>query len=211
MHKLAEVITAPNPDLIYRALISHWKSPCMVVPHSQEPHTVLTGEVGGVRAKDIEQRMMLLDGLTYLPDDILVKVDRAAMSESLETRVPLLDHRVVEFAWRVPLKMKIRNGTGKWLLRKLLAKHVPQELFERPKMGFAIPLDSWLRGPLRDWAEDLLSKKRLNEEGMFDASVIRRTWARHLEGKPGVAHQLWDILVYQSWAQANCGPASNLL
>ena len=211
MHKLAEVITAPNPDLIYRALISHWKSPCSVVPHSQEPHTVLTGEIGGVRAKDIEQRMMLLDGLTYLPDDILVKVDRAAMSESLETRVPLLDHRVVEFAWRVPLKMKIKNGTGKWLLQKLLAKHVPQELFERPKMGFAIPLDSWLRGPLRDWAEDLLSEKRLNEEGMFDASIIRRTWARHLEGKPGVAHQLWDILVYQSWSQANCGSASNSL
>ena len=211
MHKLAEVITAPNPDLIYRALISHWKSPCSVIPHSQEPHTVLTGEIGGVRTKDIEQRMMLLDGLTYLPDDILVKVDRAAMSESLETRVPLLDHRVVEFAWRVPLKMKIKNGTGKWLLRKLLAKHVPQELFERPKMGFAIPLDSWLRGPLRDWAEDLLSEKRLNEEGMFDASIIRRTWARHLEGKPGGAHQLWDILVYQSWSQVNCGPASNSL
>ena len=211
MHKLARVITATNPDLIYRALISHWKSPCRVVPHSQEPDTVLTGEIGGVCAEDIEQRMMLLDGLTYLPDDILVKVDRAAMSESLETRVPLLDHRIVEFAWRVPLKMKIKNGTGKWLLRKLLAKHVPQELFERPKMGFAIPLDSWLRGPLRDWAEDLLSEKRLNEEGVFDASIIRRTWARHLEGKPGVAHQLWDILVYQSWSQANCGPASNSL
>jgi asparagine synthase (glutamine-hydrolysing) len=209
MHKLAEVIMAPNPDLIYRSLISHWKSPCEVVSQSQEPNTILTGEIGGVCIKDIEQRMMLLDGLTYLPDDILVKMDRTAMGESLETRVPLLDHRVVEFAWRLPLKMKIRDGTGKWLLRKLLAKHVPQELFERPKMGFAIPLDGWLRGPLRDWAEDLLSEKRLNEEGIFDTRIIRSTWAGHLEGKPGVAYQLWDILVYQSWSQANCGPTSN--
>ena len=209
MHKLAEVIMASNPDLIYRSLISHWKSPGEVVSHSQEPKTILTGEIGGVSINDIEQRMMLLDGLTYLPDDILVKVDRAAMGESLETRVPLLDHRVVEFAWRLPLKMKIRDRTGKWLLRKLLTKHVPQELFERPKMGFAIPLDGWLRGPLRDWAEDLLSEKRLNEEGIFDTQIIRSTWAGHLEGKSGVAYQLWDVLVYQSWAQANCGPASN--
>jgi len=210
MHKLAEVIRAPNPDLIYRSLISHWKLPCEVVLHSKEPDTILTGEIGGVCLKDIEQRMMLLDGLTYLPDDILMKVDRAAMGESLETRVPLLDHRVVEFAWRVPAVMKFRDGAGKWLLKKLLAKHVPQELFERPKMGFAIPLDGWLRGPLRDWAEDLLSERRLNEEGIFDTRIIRSTWARHLEGKSGVAHQLWDILVYQSWSQANCGPASSL-
>src|SRR5699024_4102094 len=118
------------------------------------------------------EKMMFVDMKTYLPDDILVKVDRAAMANSLETRVPFLDHRVVEFAWSLPMDMKIKNGQGKWILRELLYKHVPKSLIERPKMGFGIPLDDWLRGPLREWAFDLLSRENLSRHGFFNVKAI---------------------------------------
>ena len=156
LHKLAEILSVRSPEEIYWELVSHWKKPEAVVIGGIESPTVLTDASRWADLPDFESRMMYLDQVSYLPDDILVKVDRAAMGVSLETRVPLLDHRVVEFAWRLPLSMKIRAGQGKWILRQVLYKYVPRELIERPKMGFGVPIDQWLRGPLREWAESLL-------------------------------------------------------
>ncbi|HWR73722.1 MAG TPA: asparagine synthase (glutamine-hydrolyzing), partial [Nitrospirota bacterium] len=151
VHKLAEILAVESPDALYRGLVSHWKDPYNVVLGAREPATLLSCPSSRPELSDLTLRMMYMDTLTYLPDDILVKVDRAAMGVSLETRVPFLDHRVVEFAWRIPLSMKIRNGQGKWLLRQVLYKYVPCELVDRPKTGFGVPIHSWLRGPLGEW------------------------------------------------------------
>ena len=147
--------------------------------------------------------MMALDGLTYLPDDILVKVDRAAMAVSLETRAPFLDRGVIEFAWSLPMHMKIRDGQGKWLLRRLLDRHVPRALVERPKMGFGIPLDAWLRGPLRDWAESLLAEDRLRREGYLNPEPVRAAWRAHLAGQASYGYRLWSVLMFQAWLEDN--------
>jgi asparagine synthase (glutamine-hydrolysing) len=149
--------------------------------------------------------MMVLDQETYLPDDILTKVDRASMAVSLEVRAPLLDYRLAEFAARIPLKYKLRNGQGKYLLRKVLEQYVPRTLFERPKMGFEIPIAEWLRGPLREWAEDLLSEERLRKEGYFYPGPIREKWAQHASAKRNWQFHLWDILMFQAWLDEQGG------
>lgn len=198
-HKLAEILAASSREVIYHNLASHWKSPGDIVVGGYEPPTILTNGNCLDMPAEFEHQMMYLDAKSYLPDDILVKVDRAAMGVSLETRVPFLDHRVVEFAWRLPLGMKIRNGQGKWILRQVLYKYVPKKLIERPKAGFSVPLDSWLRGPLREWAEALLAEDRIKREGFFNHEPIRLKWTDHLSGQCNWQYHLWDVLMFQSW------------
>jgi len=149
------------------------------------------------------EQMMAYDLVTYLPTDILTKVDRAAMATSLETRVPFLDKSVIEFSASLPFEYKIRDGVTKWVLREVLYKHVPKSLIERPKMGFGVPLAEWLRGPLRDWAENLLAEQRLKEDGFFNVSLVRNKWNEHISGKRNWHHQLWNVLVFQAWLNAN--------
>ncbi|QNK01063.1 asparagine synthase (glutamine-hydrolyzing) [Dyella telluris] len=204
-HKLSEVLTLSSGQDYLLNLASCWKDPASIVVGAREPATVLTDPAAWPRIDDLAQWMMAMDALSYLPDDILVKVDRSAMANSLETRVPMLDHRVVEFALRMPLDLKIRDGQGKWILRQVLHRYVPKELIERPKMGFALPVDQWLRGPLREWAEALLSEKRLREEGFFDPAPIRRTWKEHLSGRRNWQRQLWTVLMFQGWLEENQG------
>lgn len=199
VHKLAAVLATQGPEAIYHRLVSHWDAPQTLVLGASEPSTVLTDAARWPPVRDFRERMMALDTLSYLPDDILVKVDRAAMGVSLETRVPLLDHRVVEFAWRLPLSMKIRAVQGKWLLRQVLYRYVPQTMIERPKMSFGVPIDHWLRGPLRDWAEDLLDEQRLREAGYLDPAPVRRLWAEHLSGARNWQYHLWDVLMWEAW------------
>ena len=186
---------------LYYSLVSEIDYPEQIVLRSLEPKTWLTNSGMKVSANDVKQEMMFLDTMTYLPDDILVKVDRAAMANSLETRVPLLDHRVVELASQLPMNMKIRNGETKWLLRQVLYQYVPKELIERPKAGFGIPLAQWLRGPLKDWAESLLDEKRLVQEGYFNVHFIRNLWDAHLSGKRNHQSLLWSVLMFQAWLE----------
>ncbi|HJW05320.1 MAG TPA: asparagine synthase (glutamine-hydrolyzing) [Rhodanobacter sp.] len=206
--KLADVLTLSSGPAFFRRLASQWQEPARVVPGAQEPSTLLTAAEASAPTDSLAQWMMAMDAQTYLPDDILVKVDRAAMANSLETRVPMLDHRVVELAWRVPQSQKIRDGQGKWLLRQVLYRHVPRELVERPKMGFAIPLDRWLRGPLRDWAEALLDERRLQQEGYFQPAPIRQKWSEHQAGRRNWQHQLWTVLMFQAWLERTRSGAS---
>jgi asparagine synthase (glutamine-hydrolysing) len=202
VHKLAGVISLASLDDVYMRLISQWPAPGVVVPGAREPETPLN--TAGEALREFSQplaRMTYLDLVTYLPDDILVKVDRAAMAVSLETRVPLLDHRVVEFAWRIPPGLKLRGGRGKHLLRAVLERYVPRALFERPKMGFGVPIDHWLRGPLRDWAEHLLDPGKLKAQGYFAVEPIRQAWAEHLGGQRSNQYPLWVILMFQAWLE----------
>ncbi|MEL7594496.1 asparagine synthase (glutamine-hydrolyzing) [Aeromonas veronii] len=201
LHKAAAVLTCRDAEELYLGLVSHWQKPEEIVLGSKEPKTVLTDPERKAKFSDPILQMMAQDTLSYLPDDILVKVDRAAMAVSLETRVPFLDHEVLEHAWRLPKELKLNEGQSKWCLRQILYRYVPKDLIERPKMGFAIPLDSWLRGPLQGWAEDLLDEKRLLEEGFFNSNLVRKMWQEHLSGKRNWQYQLWDILMFQVWYQ----------
>lgn len=199
--KLGDILKQRTAIEYYQNLISHWKNPDQLVLGATEPSTIFHQLDGLPNLSDFREQMMYLDSMTYLPDDILTKVDRASMAVSLETRVPLLDHRVVEFAWKVPMSMKYRDGKGKWLLREVLYKYVPKKLMERPKMGFGVPIDHWLQGPLRDWAETLLDEKRLREEGFFDPAPIRKMWQEHMSGKRRWHYYLWDVLMFQAWLE----------
>jgi asparagine synthase (glutamine-hydrolysing) len=200
LHKFARILDFSSPENMYRELVSHWE-PMSIMPGVTEPPSELAGHKHWETLPDFTQHMMFLDQVSYLPDDGLIKMDRASMAASLEARAPLLDYRVAEFAWRLPLDMKIRDGSGKWLLRQVLHKYVPGELVNRPKMGFAVPIDSWLRGSLRDWAENYLDARRLSEEGFFDPVPIRNKWNEHIAGKRNWADQLWVILMFQVWLE----------
>lgn len=203
LHKGARILPNSSSDALYRQLVSHWDNPGLVVRGGHEPSTYLFGNSPSMEGLDDVQRMMVLDMLSYLPDDILTKVDRAAMSVSLESRIPFLDHRVVEFAWSLPQSLKVREGHNKWILRQVLYRHVPKALIERPKMGFGVPIDSWLRGPLREWAEDLLDESRLRQDGFFNPVPIRQKWQEHLAGQRNWQYHLWDVLMFQAWAACN--------
>lgn len=198
LHKLAGILNGQLSGY-YRYLVSHWSEPDRLVQGGHEYRGLLWDAAVRDRIPDPIERMQYLDTLTYMPDDILTKVDRTSMAVSLEARVPLIDHRVVEFAWTLPPSLKVRDGSGKWLLREVLARHVPKKIFDRPKMGFGVPIDSWLRGPLRDWAETLLSEKRLAEEGYFDPAMVREKWTQHLGGRVNHQYLLWDVLMFQAW------------
>jgi asparagine synthase (glutamine-hydrolysing) len=203
----AEVLAARDQTELYRLLVSHWTEPESLVIGATEPGTILTRPEMRPRTDSFIHEMMALDLMTYLPDDILVKVDRAAMANSLESRIPMLDHGVVELAWRLPLDYKLRDGITKWPLRQVLYRYVPRALVERPKMGFGVPIDSWLRGPLREWAEDLLSESRLRSEGYFEPAPIRQKWADHLSGRRNWHYHLWDVLMFQAWLAEQSSPA----
>jgi asparagine synthase (glutamine-hydrolysing) len=215
LHKIAQVLRSDSRKTAYKALASQWQDPYGLLAEQgvdgssvrAEP-VEASGRKQGLEPQptnpfnpehDYAAWMMCADTLGYLPDDILVKVDRAAMGVSLESRVPLLDHRVVELAWSLPQHLKIRQGQGKWLLRQVLDRHVPRRLIDRPKTGFAVPVGDWLRGPLREWAESLLDERGLALDGHLDPKVVRQTWERQLAGQGRSEHQIWSVLMFQAW------------
>lgn len=197
IYKLAAILKLDDEAAMYRHLVSHWDTAALMPGAAKANGSTWDHALGG----GFTERMQLADIQTYLPDDILTKVDRASMAVALEARVPLLDHRVVEFSWRLPRSAKLRNGTTKWLLREVLYRHVPRELIDRPKMGFGIPIGEWLRGPLRDWAEALLSEQRLREAGLLDVQEVRQCWRDHLSGRHNRQYQLWNVLMLEAWRE----------
>jgi asparagine synthase (glutamine-hydrolysing) len=200
LQKLAGLMGAEGPEQMYEALVSQWREEVAV---GGRPHADLVHRRGEwARLPDFERQMMYLDAMTYLPDDVLAKVDRASMAVGLEAREPLLDHRVAAFAWSLPLEFKLRDGVGKRVLREVLYRHVPKALIERPKMGFAVPIDAWLRGPLKDWAWALLDPARLRREGYLRPGPVERLWREHQSGRRNWHHQLWAVLMFQSWREA---------
>ena len=201
IYKLSRVLGAGDGDALYGRLISLWKEPCRVVVEAREPALPYADGLLRQGMPNFIERMMFRDLVGYLPEDILVKVDRASMAVSLEARAPLLDTRVVEWAWRIPLSLKVRGGQGKWLLRRLLYRYVPPELVDRPKSGFGVPIGAWLRGPLRGWAEDLLAESRLRGEGFFRPGPIREAWRAHLSGRSNDEYRLWAVLMFQAWLE----------
>jgi asparagine synthase (glutamine-hydrolysing) len=180
--------------------MSHWQEPTELVLGSREPPTLFDCDLPA-SLQNPRLKAMALDTVAYLPDDILTKVDRASMANSLETRIPLLDHRIVELSWRIPAKMKFEGDDTKRILRSILNRHVPAPLTDRSKMGFGIPLGSWLRGPLQEWGNALVSGSRVQHEGYLNQSLVSHAWNSHLEGKQGWHYQLWDVLVFQAWLE----------
>jgi len=202
LYKLAEILRVRRPEMLYQMIVSHWKNPSELVIGASEPSTVFTNEMKWAQVKDVFHSMMFLDTVTYLPDDILVKLDRASMGVSLESRVPLLDPDLVQFAWKLPLSKKVRSGEGKWILKQILYKYVPRELIERPKMGFGVPIGDWLRGPLKDWAAALLDEKRLKRENFLNPQLVKEKWDEHLSEKQNWQGYLWDVLMFQAWLES---------
>ncbi|AEC21756.1 asparagine synthetase [Pusillimonas sp. T7-7] len=201
LHKLSTLLASNDQRDFYRQLSSHWSDPGLLVRNASEASTPLTTPGALPHTDSFEHEMMAASTVMYMPDDILVKVDRAAMAYSLEVRVPMLDHRVVELAWRMPLDWKIQAGEGKWPLRQLLYRHVPQSMMDRPKKGFSLPLADWLRGPLREWAQALLDPARLTREGYLNAAPIQQAWRQHLSGRRDHSQRLWCVLTFQAWLQ----------
>jgi asparagine synthase (glutamine-hydrolysing) len=206
LYKFANVMRAQGADDSYRSIITHWE-PAELMPNTVEPNALWSAKSVNDDFPDLVERMQFLDLVGYLPDDILTKLDRASMAIALEARVPLLDHRLVEFAWALPRRAKLRQGTSKWLLRQVLNRYVPAALIDRPKMGFAIPLAEWLRGPLRDWAETLLDERRLRETGLVNTGRVRALWTEHIDGRRNHQHLLWDILMLEAWRERWEAPA----
>ncbi len=198
LHRAADLLRDRAPDALYRQLMSQWSQPQDLMPATTEGATLHSDPAAVHLIPDFRERMRYVDTLTYLPDDVLTKVDRASMAVSLEARVPLLDHRVVAFAWRLPHGQLVRGGNTKWLLRQVLARYVPPALFERPKMGFGVPIGAWLRGPLREWAEDLLAEENLRDNGI-EPSLVRTMWNDHLAGHRNAPYPLWTVLMLQDW------------
>ncbi|MBU0800526.1 MAG: asparagine synthase (glutamine-hydrolyzing) [Alphaproteobacteria bacterium] len=199
MHKAAELLQQRSAQDVYGHLLGNWQEPEQLVIGGAEPMIPLTSPEWQARGLSFTESLMYSDLISYLPNDILVKVDRATMAVALEARAPLLDTHVFDYAWSLPMNMKIRDGKGKWVLRELLARYVPRPLFERPKQGFAMPIGDWLRGDLRDWAEDLLSEDRLRRDGLLNVDMVRGVWADHLAGRGSHAIRLWCVLMFQSW------------
>jgi asparagine synthase (glutamine-hydrolysing) len=203
LHTLGEMLSAASGAEFYARFNTHWRNPARVVLGAEESPMLPAASSAWPDRRSLLEQMMCLDAATYLPDDLLVKVDRASMAVGLEVRVPLLDHRLAAFAWSLPLEMKVRRGQTKWLLRRVLERYVPRALIDRPKMGFGVPLDAWLRGPLREWAEALLAERRLRDQGFFHPEPIRQKWNEHLSGRHNWQYLLWDVLVFQAWFEAS--------
>jgi asparagine synthase (glutamine-hydrolysing) len=203
LEKLRDALQATDGMDFYRRLRAAWPNPDALVRGADDLGSAAGGSSTPSDALSLREQMILADMQNYLPDDILTKVDRASMAVSLEARVPMLDHHLVEFAWRVPDQFKVRDGQGKWLLRQMLYRYVPKELLDRPKAGFAVPVGEWLRGPLRDWAESLLSEDRLRREGFLNPALVRRCWNAHLTGRRHDHAQIWNVLMFQAWLEAN--------
>lgn len=203
LKNLAELLPADHVETMYRRIVTHWNVPdSLVIGASSEPPTAFTDRTQWGNLSGALRRMLYTDSMMYLPDDILVKLDRASMGVSLEARVPLLDHRVAEFAWQLPVSMKIRDGRGKWILRQVLSRYLPLRLTDRPKMGFSVPISAWLRGSLREWGEALLDGKRLRDQGYLNPDLIRGKWGEHLSGKVDWHTHLWDVLMFQAWFES---------
>jgi asparagine synthase (glutamine-hydrolysing) len=205
-NRLAFYLSAMNAEECYYAHILQPRERDLVLGSDRELPRDGIAMDRALSHGQLYDTMMFADTVAYLPDDILVKVDRAAMGVSLETRLPMLDHRVLEFAWQLPLHMKVRNREGKWLLKRVLHNYVPAPLIERPKMGFGIPVNQWVRGPLRDWAEDLISRDRIQQDGFLNPRFIRELWSRHLDGLSAEGDRLWQVLMFQAWLAASAGP-----
>ncbi len=210
VRSFGDLLASRSSDAIYLGLVSAWRDPNALVIGSASADSALTDASYRPEIDDFAERMMYFDLVTYLPDELLVKMDRASMGVSLEAREPLLDHRLIEFAWRLPLDLKIRDGEGKSILKKVLDRYVPRALVDRPKMGFGVPIEPWLRGPLREWADELLDGERIRREGFLNPAPIVERWQEHRTGRRAWQSSLWNVIVFQQWleAQSTCSPVA---